>query len=232
VQQSDSIYQSGAYLDNVPDWHAADSPYKAKWISEILARNAVSPAHIVEIGCGSGETLVNLAQAFPAARLEGYDISPQAAAIAAPKATERLAFHRADYLTAGAEKADLLMAIDVFEHVEDYMGFLRAMKPLGEWKLFHIPLDLSVQGLLLGKAIMHARRKVGHLHYFFKDTALATLQDCGYEIVDWNYTRCAEMPGRPLKTRLLYLPRRVFRIFNEDLGVRLMGGSSLLVLAK
>lgn len=228
-----SIYESGAYLESNPDWHAADAPLKARWIADILRRNRLSPATIVEIGSGSGEVLVELRRFFPEARLAGYDISPQAHAIASGKATSSLAFYHADYLTTDAPAPDLLMAIDVFEHVPDYMGFLEKMRTRGEWKLFHIPLDLSVQGVLRGKGLAHARSVIGHLHYFTKDTALATLRDCGYEIVDWNYTHGAvSAPNRHLRTQVLNVPRRLLRMINEDFCVRLLGGASMVGLAK
>lgn len=228
-----SIYESGSYLEQNPDWHAEDAPYKAKWVAEILQRNALDPKHVVEIGCGSGQILVDLAQKFPRTRFDGYDISSQALAIASSKARHGLAFHQADYLAMQTDTPDLLMAIDVFEHIEDYMGFIRSMKPRAHWKLFHIPLDLSVQGLLRGKPILVSRSVVDHLHYFFKDTAMATLKDCGLEVVDWNFTHGAEsLPNRKLRTRLFNLPRRMARALNEDLAVRVMGGASIMVLAR
>lgn len=228
-----TIYESGEYLDNNPDWHAADAPFKADWIVRLLDRNRIVPHHIVEIGTGSGEILVRLSERFREARFEGYDISSQAHAIADGRSTANLAFHHADYLLADTERPDVLMAIDVFEHVEDYMGFLRAMRSRAAWKVLHIPLDLSVQGLLRGRGVMYSREVVGHLHYFFKDTALATLRDCGYEVVDWFYTHGAEsLPDRALRTRLFNFPRRILRMVNEDFAVRLMGGASLMVLAR
>ena len=228
-----SPYESGEYLAKNPDWHAADSPHKAQWITEILKRNHIEPQHIVEVGAGSGEILVQLRKTFPGARLEGYDISPQAHAIAGPKATDGLTFHLADYLAADGPAPDLLMAIDVFEHVEDYMAFLKAIKPRGQFKIFHIPLDLSVQGVLRGTPILVARQEIGHLHYFTKDTAIAVLTDCGYEVIDWNYTHGTEtLPHRALRTRLMTMPRRVMRRMNEDFAVRLMGGASLMVLTR
>ena len=227
------IYKSGKYLDSNPDWHAADAPYKARWINEILYRNLVDPTSIVEIGCGSGDILVNLENYFPQAMLTGYDISPQACSISSSKETDHLSFYEADYLAEPIVPTDLLMAIDVFEHVEDYMSFVRAMKPRANWKLFHIPLDLSVQGLLRGQPLMHAREVVGHLHYFYKETALATLKDCGYEIIDWNYTFGTEaLPGRSLRTKMFNLPRRALRLLGEDMAVRITGGASMMVLAR
>jgi hypothetical protein len=155
-------------------------------------------------------------------------------AIAQPKATERLTYHHRDFLALDPDTGtDVAMAIDVFEHVEDFRGFLRAMRPRATWKLFHIPLDLSVQALLRGRGIMYARERLGHIHFFYKDSALMTLRDCGYEIVDWNYTHAAEtLPNRALRTRLLNVPRKLLRVFGEDFSVRVTGGSSMMVLAR
>lgn len=230
---SANIYQTGEYLDSNPDWHAADAPFKARWILKILRQHNVEPASIVEIGCGSGEILVNLAKMFPQAQLAGYDISPQACRISASKATDRLSFYEADYLAEPPVPTDLLMAIDVFEHVEDYMAFIRAMKGRATWKLFHIPLDMSVQGLLRGTTMMQAREVVGHLHYFYKDTALATLRDCGCEIVGWNYTfGTEELPGKSIRTKLFNLARKGLRLVDADFAVRVTGGASMMVLTR
>lgn len=233
MQISASIFENGEYIGHNPDWHAADAPQKARWILEMLDRNKLDPSHITEVGCGSGEILVRLQEHLPQAVFEGFDTSSQAIALAAPKQRNRLVFRHGDYIAAEAGRPDLLMAIDVFEHVEDYMGFIRALKPRAEWKLFHIPLDLSVQGLLRGTPLTHSREAVGHLHYFCKDTALATLRDCGHEIVDWQYTLGAEsLPNRKLRTRLLNLPRRLARAINQDFAIRALGGASLLVLTR
>src|SRR5690606_39364807 len=43
---------------------------------------------------------------------------------------------------------DLVLCIDVFEHIEDYLGFLRILRDKGTYKLFHIPLDMTVLSVL------------------------------------------------------------------------------------
>lgn len=230
---SRSAYESGEYLENNPEWHAGDAPTKARWIGEILDENHMAPQHIVEVGTGSGEILALLSKRYPDALLQGYDISPQAYEIAAPKSTEHLKFHHEDFLSAPPYPIELLMAIDVFEHVEDYIAFLKALKPRATFKLFHIPLDLSVQGMLRSKAILNTREKLGHLHYFTKDTALATLDDCGYELIAWNYTHGAEeLPNRALRTRAVNVGRRALRAIDEHFAVRVLGGSSIMVLTR
>jgi hypothetical protein len=59
------------------------------------------------------------------------------------------------------------------------------------------------------------------------------LRDTGYEVIDWFYTRGSlELPNRGWKANLLSLPRKLLFFIHQDLAVRVLGGFSLLVLAK
>jgi hypothetical protein len=127
---------------------------------------------------------------------------------------------------------DLLLCIDVFEHVEDYIGFLKKLRAKARVKIFHIPLDMSAQWVLRGGPILLSREQIGHLHYFNKDTALATLQDTGYEVSDWFYTPAALDKPRSVKAKLARLPRQTLSAINPDLSARMLGGYSLLVQAQ
>src|SRR5215207_606284 len=182
------IYKSGIYKHNNPTWHVEDSPWKAAHIERMLRRNEISPSTICEIGCGAGEILVCLASAFPQTQFHGYEVSPQAFALCNEMATDQLTFHLRDLSLEDGAFFDVLLVIDVFEHVDDYLGFLRRIKQRAQAKIFHIPLDLSLLSILRVKPILAVRQSIGHLHYFFKDTAIATLTDCGYHIIDYTYT--------------------------------------------
>jgi hypothetical protein len=55
-------------------------------------------------------------------------------------------------------------------------------------------LDLSVQAVLRKNGLLLRRDHHAHLHYFTKETALRTLTDVGYQLVDYFYTpRCIEL---------------------------------------
>lgn len=228
------IYSDGSYLQHNPGWHEEDSPWKAQQILAMLQRHGLQPRRVCEIGCGAGEVLRQLSLALPSAtECVGYDISPQAHALAGAKANARLRFECADLLTSDDAGFDLALAVDVIEHVEDVFGFLRRLRPKATHTVLHIPLDLSVQTLLRVRPILDARRQVGHLHYFTRETALALLADCGYEVQSWAYTRWAwELPNRHRSAALLKWPRRLAYAVSPDWGVRLLGGCSLLVLAR
>lgn len=226
------IFKDGTYLANNPDWHVQDSPWKAAHIAEIIERNRLNPQTICEIGCGAGEILKQLSDRYPDKTFTGYEISPQAFALCRKRSGPHLDFKYGDLLTESTH-FDVVMAIDVFEHVEDYWGFLRKLRDRGAYKIFHIPLDISVQGVLRGTSMMRGRRTVGHIHYFTKETALATLEDIGYSVEDYFYTGGAvELAGRGWKSQILKIPRKMAFFINQDFGVRLLGGYSLMVLAR
>lgn len=226
------MYDDGAYLEHNPTWHTENSAWKAQQVARILAKNGLSPATIHEVGCGAGEVLLTLLQSFPDARGTGYDVSPQAIALCKPKETPRASFVLGDMLQLQT-RADVLLVIDVIEHVEDYIGFSRRLSVHAEHVVFHIPLDLSAQALLRGYTFSKARKEIGHLHYFTRETALDTLRDAGYDVVDWSYTYTqSESPGRALRVRLADIPRRITRWIAKDLAIRALGGCSVVVLCR
>ncbi|MDP3740468.1 MAG: class I SAM-dependent methyltransferase [Hyphomonadaceae bacterium] len=227
------MYDSDLYAEKNPTWHEEDAPWKAGHIERMIRKNKVPSETICEVGCGTGEILLNLESAFPEAVLSGYEISPAAFNRAKQKETARTKFYLNDLIGESASKFDLLLAIDVFEHVEDYIAFLKKIRDIGRFKIFHIPLDLSVQSVFRSRPIMNLRQNVGHIHYFYKDTALAALKDCGYSIIDSQYTASRlELPNQSLSSRLMRLPRRMAYAADPDFAVRLLGGYSLLVLAE
>lgn len=229
----DTIYADGTYLRNNPEWHAGDSPWKAGHVASLLERHALAPRTICEVGCGAGGVLEALADRVPAAaELHGYEISPQAHAIASRKSDPRLRFHLKDLLQDAGAFFDVVLALDVFEHVEDYFTFLRRLRAKGRHKVFHIPLELSALWVGRGAPLMKARRAVGHLHHFTRDTALAALEDTGYTVIEHRYTAAAtDRPSKSWKSRLLNIPRRILFAIAPDATARVLGGYSLLVLA-
>jgi hypothetical protein len=226
-----SIYLSGEYLEKTSSWHVEDSPWKADEIGRLLHKNKIAPKTIAEVGCGAGEILRQLSTKIPDAKFFGYEISPQAFELCKSRADDRVTFHNADITTQDVF-FDTLLCIDVFEHVEDYMGFLKSIKTKAEYKVFHIPIDISVLSVLRDGQIS-ARNSVGHIHYFTPPTALATLTDCGYTIIDSYFTTpFDDVPGTSLNERLARIPRRILYAISPKLMVKMMGGCSLIVLAK
>jgi len=228
------LYTSGEYLKRNPQWHVEESPWKAKHILRMLRKNLLSPKFICDVGCGAGEVLKQLQdQLGGSCRFVGYDISPDALELSQTRANETLEFKLADILMEDSPRFDLLMVLDVLEHLEDYFTLLRGIKHKAEHKIFHIPLDLSVQTVLRRSGLIKVRDWYGHLHYFNKDIALRMLSELDYHVIDYYYTaRAIEQPTRELARNLLKLPRKLLFALHQDFAARILGGWSLLVLAK
>jgi 2-polyprenyl-3-methyl-5-hydroxy-6-metoxy-1,4-benzoquinol methylase len=232
---SEEIYTSGKYIENNPTWHVEDSPWKAKHILNIIKKNGLRPKSVGEIGCGAGEILHELLlQMDRDVSFVGYELSPQAFELCKQREADRLKYKLTNALDDENVFYDVVMAIDVVEHIEDYFNFLRQMRKRGEYKIFHVPLEMSVVKVLASSYLLKSRRKSGHIQYFNKETILATLQDTGYEIMDCFYTGGSSelASARNWENMLLKLPRKILYKINKDMTVKLLGGYSLMVLAK
>ncbi|MFZ4521210.1 MAG: class I SAM-dependent methyltransferase [Bacteroidales bacterium] len=221
------------YSKKNPSWHMEDSPWKANQILRMIHKNHLHPKTIAEVGCGAGEILNQLYKLMPDnIGFFGYDISGDALLLCEQRVNERIRFEQKSLFNI-EKKFDLLLMIDVFEHVEDYYEFLKASSDKGEFKIFHIPLEITVLGVLRN-TFMNSRKSVGHIHYFSKETALSTLRDSGFEILDHFYTAGLDLESskKTFMSKLALLPRKFFYNINHDFGVRLLGGYSLMVLAK
>jgi len=227
-------YLDGSYAEGNPEWHQGDSAWKAERIFEIIGRNGLKFSTVCDLGCGAGEVLACLQRKLGIdVACVGYEPSPQAFSIAQAKAATQLSFFNKSF----PEKKthfDVILLVDVIEHLDDYIGYLRNIYPHADYFILHIPLDLSVLSVLRDWPIMKRRRGVGHLHYFTKSTALASLEDLGFTILDYFYTEIRRPAEENFKTTLL---RRFplscfFALGLRDLGIRIFGEHSLMVLAQ
>lgn len=227
-------YQDGSYLAHNPDWDRSDSKWKAQHVGTILNEANLSPVRICEVGCGAGEILVHLGKSFPDALLTGFDISTDASRFWKNHEGQGIQFYCADFLTSvNQQQYDCILLLDVIEHLANPFSFLEAIRERAKFFVFHFPLDLSASTVLNEKPLLRQRKTVGHIHYFTKELALALLRESGFEVMHWRYTNASlSGPSQTFKTRLASLPRRLAYLINKDFGVRLLGGETLMVLAK
>jgi hypothetical protein len=110
---------------------------------------------------------------------------------------------------------------------------------LSWWLKYRSPAEVisvlsgrALQTLLRSSPILTQRAYLGHLHYFTKETAIATLHEAGYEITDLFYTHLVTEEPASLPARRMALPSRIGIRLNEDFTVRLLGRASLMVLCR
>jgi 2-polyprenyl-3-methyl-5-hydroxy-6-metoxy-1,4-benzoquinol methylase len=166
----------------------------------------------------------------PDVRFWGWDVAPPAISMAKERENERLQFVLADFGAIQTPSLDLLLAMEVVDHVEHYLGFLKMLKSRASLKLFSFSLDISAQTALRAGAFLQRRNVHNHLHHFSKETAISALEYTGFKVLDWQLV--PTLPGtsklaamaRPIRSPLFALA--------PEFTVRLFGGYSLLVLAE
>jgi SAM-dependent methyltransferase len=228
-----NAFVSGDYIQKIPLWHTEDSAWKAKGVLQMLKRHNLSPGTIADVGCGAGEVLRQLQlQMDPQCLFMGYDIAPPAIELSKSRENDRLHFRLGDIVKEPDAHFDLLLVLDVLEHQENYFSFLRDIKPIAQYKLFHTVLDLSVYSVLQRDGLTRRRRLLEDLHFFTKDTTLQALHDENYEILDWFYTPRSIYRAWRVSDKIRQLPRALCFALHKDFAVRLLGGYTLFVLAK
>ena len=232
LNTSENRYLDGEYLATNPTWGEEDSAWKARMIHHLWKRSGLPlPSTVAEIGCGAGGILAGLRSRFPdSVRFDGFDIAPAAIQLAQQHEVPRLAYHCED-LTKSARHFDMLLCIDVFEHVENPFEFLRTIRSIAPIVVFNIPLEMHFAGLLINHQLW-TRRHYGHLHFYTAAVAFETLKECGYSVVSHDYiSRLMDLP-RSMSEYLFWLPRKTLSLLSPEFSARILGGTSLLVFAK
>lgn len=227
-------YTSGRYAADNPDWHEADAEHKARVLGDMIRYLGLEPRSVADVGCGAGGVLRHLKARFDD-RLtdtawEGWDIAPLPISRAKEHEGERLLYVADDFL-ASERRVDLLLAVDVIEHVPDDLGFLLALRPRADWFLFRIPLDLSALDVLRPHRLLDARRRYGHRHCYTREMALELLASAGFRVESCRYDRVPPPTPTP-RHRAVDLGRRALFSLWPHGTVRLLGGWSLVVCCR
>lgn len=133
----DNPYLNGSYLKYSSTWHVEDSSWKALQITKILMKNKIDPKTICEVGCGAGEILNQLYQKYSTKiAYSGFEISPQAYELCKKRENDKIKFYLKDFCKEDTPFFDVILAMDVIEHVEDMYDFLRKIREKVSIKFF------------------------------------------------------------------------------------------------
>jgi 2-polyprenyl-3-methyl-5-hydroxy-6-metoxy-1,4-benzoquinol methylase len=171
---------------------------------------------VLDVGCGSGRAINEMAAHFPKSRFHGYDASPEGIAVAQRESTERrltnVTFEVKDVAHLKDDKSfDLITAFDAIHDQADPAGVLssiaKALKPDGVFLMQDISGSGHVHGdmkhpfgpFLYTISCMHcmsvslASGGPGLGAMWGREKALAMLSDAGFKSVAVN-----ELPHDPM----------------------------------
>ena len=225
-----NFYLNGDYEKLNPSWDTGDSAWKATLVAGLLTRHSLRPSTMAEVGCGAGAVLAALQRHFPLIRLQGWDIAPGAEQFWARH--EGIFFARGDFASKSSETFDVVLLLDVIEHVSNPHDFLSRLRARCKYLVLHVPLDLSAASVLRETPLLNQRRTVGHIHYFTRALAVELLVECGYEVLEASFSGAHLRRQTSVRGKCFQLFRRVVFALNREVGVRLLGGDTLVILAR
>ena len=234
-------YLSGDYTKKNHSYHIEDSEFKWKNFVKILKKSNLNLDEVnslSDVGCGSGQILIhaNNSKLFNQQCIfDGYDINPDAIN-AAKKNSKKVNFFNEDFINLKEIKRNLIIAADVFEHIQDTYNFLKKLRDKGDFFLFNIPLEISLFSMIRKKNIFkHSFENVGHLHFYTKRTALLTLENIGFKILNYNLVnnRFEEFrKNKKIHSLIINIPQYILEKLSKNSACSIFGGYSLVVLAK
>ena len=126
-----------------------------------------APASVVEIGCGEGALLAELAARLADARFDGFELSgagDRDRPLPRPPRVGRLEAFDGAHVPAADGAYDLAVLSHVLEHVPDPLPLLREAARVARRVLVEVPLEGNLSGRRPGHRAESER--IGHLHQF------------------------------------------------------------------
>jgi len=211
-----------AYVHHDGHWHREDAAAKAKAVDTLVAHMHRRPSVVGDVGSGPGYVLAQLRARWshwdPPPSLWGSDPALQPSQVlpgllAPPPARPT---------------ADLVLCLDVFEHVPDPVPFLEGLAQVAPWAIFRIPLDDNRWARLRPERAFHTLARLGHLHAYSVHSFLSPLTRAGWQPVRHTIHHIPSHQGPVPLRALRYMGHRLAPTWAADW----LGGSSVMVLCQ
>lgn len=177
---SSKFYNEGWYKWDDMKVYGPTARHTRRFIFQFL--NGITFNSVLDAGCGTGILLSQIHQQYPYVQLTGSEYSPQGLEFA-KKRVPNAGFHVLDLSKESlGQKFDLIICIDVLEHIPDDRTALANLRAMTTGHLI-----LSVP---LGPLIKVEAERMGHVHGYGRRELEAKLRDAGFEIVkaiQWGF---------------------------------------------
>lgn len=223
------------YLKLHKDLHDSDSKDKIDAIMSILPVD-FKPKSILDVACGSGKILLEISKRVGSKKNVGLDISKKIIDTAKDndkgKTTKWIVSDIFNYNERGF---NLVLAIDIIEHLGDDKMFLEKLAHLGEFFVMKVPIEHNFVNdtlFLLSKGkidpLKDTEFRYGHIQHYGMESFITLIQQSSLKIIKLDYIR---LPKRNKffweALRWVFLP---VWFFSKRLYVKFNGGFVLLLL--
>jgi SAM-dependent methyltransferase len=172
---------AGAAAARYGRWRALGALGKADHVIALCERAGVRPARTLEVGCGDGSLLVELARRGFGGRREGVEISSAAVEIAAARAgVDAAMLYDGSHIPAADGAYDLGILSHVLEHVREPAALLAETARACARVVVEVPLEGNVSARRASKRALSG--EVGHLQRLDRAGARALAASAGLRI--------------------------------------------------
>lgn len=232
----DPMYTDGEFYQHSSG--GQDAFYKVEQLKRVLDKNpeiCCSLSLVADVGCGTGKTTRLLHKflsecAIDQVEVHGYDVHPEVSNF---QDSQNVRFISGDFYMESEKIYDLVVLLDVLEHVLDPIEFLKRIAKRTRLIALHLPLDDS----LLSWVRDLPKRKIrhpGHILVLNSATAFNLLTFSQFRIFDYAYSPVFLAPSgsETILQRLFNPIRTVTYRISPYLTHKIFGGVSIFLLAK
>jgi 2-polyprenyl-3-methyl-5-hydroxy-6-metoxy-1,4-benzoquinol methylase len=224
------------YIKNNTDLHGKDTLDKVRAIKAIIEKGNIQPKSMLDIGCGSGAILLSLLSYYQITNSCGVDISETMINTAKQNDSNKLVkWIQSDLSNVNFRDYDLVLAVDIIEHIENESATLEKMKMWGKFFIIKTPIENNlisklVKSLTLGivDSSRSTSKKYGHIHHYSEKNFIELVEKSGYIVLEKNYMH---LPKRSKifweSVRILLMP---MWLISEKAYIRLNGGFVVVLL--
>jgi SAM-dependent methyltransferase len=173
----DAYSHSGEEGERWARWRALSARGKA---DHVVALHPASPEVVCEVGCGDGALLAELAGRGYGREHVGYEVSPEAARIAAQRPELRVSSFDGERLPEADRAFDLGVLSHVLEHVPDPVALLRETARVCGAVVVEVPLEDNLSARRAAK-VAEAQR-IGHIQRFARSDVHRIAAEAGLRV--------------------------------------------------
>lgn len=222
------------YLIKNPNMHLEDSLQKVRQ-AELVIPPKIKVDSLLDVACGAGMITIEMAKRLKTSNNVGIDISRMMINKAKELDKSKLIDWRVSdiFKYNPKNKFDVVLCMDILEHVKDDLMFLKKVSSLGKYILIKTPLEKSTFSKFLVKFNIYdpwedTNERYGHVHHYDERDLLVLFSKSNLKVIK---SVSVPMPKRSKFVweifRLLFYP---ISLFSMNKMVQISGGFKIIFL--
>jgi len=193
---------------------------------------------MIDVACGAGGITTILKQRLRLENVVGVDISKTMIRNAKSKyGVEEIEWVCSDIFKYKTKKLyDLILAIDIVEHVEDDLALIKKISRMGKMVLLKIPMEDSIldnkimRNLGIRDHWKESEEKYGHIHHYNEKQIISLIDRSDCEIIKEDYIPLPKRSSMFWEVfRIMFLP---IGWFSKKAMANFVGGFKIVLIKR